>query len=299
MSHSDALAWLNALTDAAAGLPRERTLPPYWSQRRAGQAPSDLSLPTIVLRVRTLVGEFEKEGYLGETIGFDCVDGNGDTDSSLEQELGQRVGKPHLCSAAPDEWEEEDLFDFIEVMHDLTARPTIGYYHSYSNCGWHPVSFSSRSGQRLYRWKMNRLLDTTTLGLRLAESGEDTGRLVRVAAGDLAQLVDEVLEDAETESAETVAHAVALFRSRTGTRQSRRSAVVELAGVLEHRRSLLKQHLLTKDEAALFEIANRFDIRHRNDAQNTDYGDEFLDWIFYWYLATVQLTDRLLAGRQS
>ncbi len=28
-----------------------------------------------------------------------------------------------------------------------------------------------------------------------------------------------------------------------------------------------------------------------------DYDDKFLDWIFYWFLATVQLTDRLVASR--
>jgi hypothetical protein len=181
-------------------------------------------------------------------------------------------------------------------MHDLAARPTSGYYHGYSNCGWHPVRFSRRSGQRLYRWRMNILLDTTTLGLRLAESGEDIGRVVRITSADLAQLVDEVVAGAD-DSADTVAHAVALFRARTGTRQSRRSAVVELAGVLERRRDLLKQQLPAKDEAALFEIANKFDLRHRGDAQRADYGDELLDWIFYWYLATVQLTDRILARR--
>lgn len=299
MSHSDALAWLAALVDAAADLPRERATRPYWSQRRTGPGSPDSSLSTIVLRTRTLIREFEDGGYFAESIGYDCVDGNGDTASSPQEELAQRVGKPHLWTAAPDEWEEADLFDFIEVMHDLAARPTSGYYHSYANCGWHPSRFSRRSGQRLYRWRINRLLDTTTLDLRLAEHGEDTGRLVHVASGDLAQLVDEVLEDADTEAARAVAHAVALFRARTATRQSRRSAVIELAGVLERRRKLLKEHLLSKDESALFEIANKFDIRHRNEFQRGDYDDDFLEWIFYWYLSTVHLTNQLLTRRRS
>lgn len=298
MSRSDALAWLNTLVEAAADLPRERALAPYWSQRGSGHARPDSSLPTIVLRVRTLIAEFEKDGFFAEIIGYDCIDGAGDAESSLPQELARRVGKPHLSAAAPDEWDDADLFDFIEVMHDLAARPTLGYYHSYSNCGWHPVRFSRRSGQRLYRWMVNGLLDTTTLDLRLAESGEDTGRLVRVISGNVAQLVDEVIEDADTECANAVAHAVALFRARQATRQSKRSAVIELAGILERRRSLLKEHLLTRDESTLFEIANKFDIRHRSEAQKTDYDAEFLDWIFYWYLATVHLTNQILARPQ-
>jgi hypothetical protein len=42
----------------------------------------------------------------------------------------------------------------------------------------------------------------------------------------------------------------------------RRSAAITLAGVLEERRALLKAELLRDDEGALFQIANRFAIRH-------------------------------------
>jgi small-conductance mechanosensitive channel len=90
---------------------------------------------------------------------------------------------------------------------------------------------------------------------------------------------------------------VALFRSRAGTREERRSAIVALARILEDRRDLLKEHLTRKDEAALFDIANNYDLRHRNDRQVADYDDDFLEWIFYWYLATVTLTEKLLASR--
>ena len=91
-----------------------------------------------------------------------------------------------------------------------------------------------------------------------------------------------------------ISHAVSLFRARGASRQDRRAAVVELASILEERRSCLQANLLTKDESALREIANKFDLRHRNADQNADYGDEFLEWIFYWYLATIHLTDLLI-----
>ena len=41
---------------------------------------------------------------------------------------------------------------------------------------------------------MNRLLDTTTPRLRLAETGEDAGRMVRRVSGELGRLI----EDAKT-----------------------------------------------------------------------------------------------------
>ncbi|MGW1616541.1 hypothetical protein ACWCQZ_45340 [Streptomyces sp. NPDC002285] len=45
---------------------------------------------------------------------------------------------------------------------------------------------------------------------------------------------------------------------------------------------------------ALFEIANRYDLRQRGD-----YGEPFLDWIFWWYLATVELANRITADRRT
>jgi hypothetical protein len=69
--------------------------------------------------------------------------------------------------------------------------------------------------------------------------------------------------------------------------------------VLEDRRSLIKAELVSKDSGALFDIANNFDLRHRRADQRTDYDPAFLDWIFWWYLATIELTDQLLTRRDD
>jgi hypothetical protein len=65
--------------------------------------------------------------------------------------------------------------------------------------------------------------------------------------------------------------------------------------VLEERRALLKGVLYSGDEGALFEIANKFAIRHEGERQKSEYDPVFLDWIFWWYLATIELTDRVIA----
>jgi hypothetical protein len=142
---------------------------------------------------------------------------------------------------------------------------------------------------------VNRLLATSTLGLRLAEEGEDLGRLVRVEPTGLEDLPERALRAATPRTIDRVQHAIALFRSRTAGLEERRSAVIALAGILEERRGLLKTELLTKDEGALFAIANGFAIRHQRADQRGDYDSAFLDWLFWWYLDTVQLTDQLLA----
>lgn len=288
-----AIDWLLELAGDAAQLPRPQKPKPYYSQREAGPiTPENASPAVIAQRVYRLVRQFFDQDFFAETVGFDCVDGNGDTDSSPEDELERRVGKPALWNGTFED--VSDLCDFIEVFHDLSSRPTRGWVHQFCNCGWHPSAYSRKSGQALYRWRMNELLDSTTLGLRLADEGEDIGRMVRAPAGELSHLMAEALSH-ESSSRDDLVHAIALFRSRGATLQDRRSAIVTLAGVLEERRSMLKSELLSKDEGALFDIANNFNLRHRKADQHADYDEVYLDWVFYLYLATVRLTDQLRA----
>ncbi len=92
---------------------------------------------------------------------------------------------------------------------------------------------------------------------------------------------------------------MALFRSRGATEHDKRSACIALAGILEERRDLAKEYLHRKDEGALFHIANGFAIRHQDAKQLGAYDAMFLDWVFWYYLATVELTDRLLVRRDT
>jgi hypothetical protein len=62
---------------------------------------------------------------------------------------------------------------------------------------------------------------------------------------------------------------------------------------------LFKTSLFSGDEDALLTIANRFDLRHSNEKQHTDYDPAFREWVFWWYLATVDLTNRLLAHQSG
>jgi hypothetical protein len=177
--------------------------------------------------------------------------------------------------------------------------PRDSHFHSYSGCGWHYSAFSLDAGQVLYRWRVNRLLDRSELGLRLADEGDDAGRLVAVTDLARTDLASSMVSRTDRGTGDVVRHAIALFRGRDASEHEKRSAAVALAGVLEERRALLKAELMSKDEGALFEIANRFAVRHRNDAQQADYDPAFLDWVFWWYLATIELTDRILARGEA
>jgi hypothetical protein len=61
----------------------------------------------------------------------------------------------------------------------------------------------------------------------------------------------------------------------------------------------VKQHLAQKDKGALFTIADEFGIRHQNPGQQTNYDqDLYLEWIFYWYVSTINRRNRIAARRQ-
>lgn len=287
-------AWVAQLRSEAGTAPPAPPVRPYWSQR-AGAKPEKLTQATAMDRFVSLVEHLDRDDSLwAGAFGVDCPDGVGDPIEApsvqIEQLLGKKIGSgawPLGHSRAL--WSLDDFFDLIEVLHDLASWPGTWGSHNFGGCPGHPGDFSPGCGQALYRYQVNLLLDQSTLGVRIADAGEDRGRIVHVAAPDLEEVVDKVLDKPPSGFEDDVTHAVALFRSRGRDVASMRSAVVALAGVLERNRALLKEELLSRDEAAFFDIANNFDLRHRKADQRTDYDLMFLEWLFYWYLATVKL----------
>jgi hypothetical protein len=269
---------------------------PYWRERKAGQrAVAVLDRPAVVREFISLVGEFEEAGYFEKRFGKDCVDDPRDYSAGplLHRELGVEglwPLRPNLLT------KDIDLFfDVIEFLHDQVARPTSRYFHSFSGCGWHNETFEVKPGRVAYRWRVNKFLERSDLGLRLADEGEDVGRLVTVADDARADLVQAVVARDDGGPADQVRHALTLFRARGADRNQKRSAVVALALVLEERRyNVLEEALSKKDSGALFHIANGFHIRHQKADQKPDYDDFYLDWIFWLYLASIELTNRII-----
>jgi hypothetical protein len=269
---------------------------PYWSQRRSAglSEPRADSQEATVGQFVAMILDFVNRGYFEKAFDKDCVDAPSDVDPSVVIE--QALGVPDLWPPAPQRLTEDpDLFcDVVEVLHDLIARPRTRWMHAYAGCGWHHGDFSIEAGRTLYRWRVNRLLGRSDLGLHLADEGEDVGRLVTATDPARAELLRTAAQR-EDPIADRLRHAISLYRGRHATEHDKRSAVIVLSGVLEQRRTLIKKELLRKDEGDLFTIANTFAIRHQNEQQKSDYSVEFLDWIFWWYLATIELTDRLAA----
>ena len=105
---------------------------------------------------------------------------------------------------------------------------------------------------------------------------DESGRLVSVTGDARDDLVRRVLEIDEPIAGGRVRYAVQLFRSRDATVLDKHRATRALVDVLERRRELLKHALLSRDEGALFTIANPFEIRHLDARQNGGYESVFL-----------------------
>ncbi|MCX4970837.1 hypothetical protein OHA98_40055 [Streptomyces sp. NBC_00654] len=290
--------WLSELVKRASELRRAVEPRPYWPQRQGRGLSRDGSTPRDSRRgFERIISDFADSGYLVEVFGEECVDDSTELpDADASRVIERRLGIPGLWPLAPVTWDEDTFFGLIEVFHDLVSRPRTRRYHSYSGCGWHHSEFHNGPARILYRSKVNELLREAGIEYELAAEGEDLGRLVAITDDARSALVHQALTGSAPNITARVRHAVALFRARDAAAESKRSAIVTLAGILEERRALLKEQL-GRDEGALFEIANRYDLRHRKADQRGDYDEAFLDWIFWWYLGTVELTNRIIASR--
>lgn len=182
------------------------------------------------------------------------------------------------------------VYTLMEFFYDHTQRPRTYLIHA--GCGRHFDGHNRQAGRAVYQWRVNDLLERYGVPLRLAHDGVEHGRLVQHFGSGLDALADAHAAD-DVEAPNATAEAVRLYRERDASLHQKRSALTLLAGELEPRRQTIKTTVMKKDEAALFELANSYAIRHHRADQHEDYGVEYLDWIFWNFLATVDLMSRL------
>jgi hypothetical protein len=260
------------------------------------------------LDFRRLVARFLSDHFkndrLQEAFGYDCVDSGEvpgrlghDPDVFFESRLGFSVMPPERT--VPD-MEPDELFDFIEVLHDLVSLggEETGYHHTYSACGWHFREFSPQPAQQELRDTLNPLLARLEPPLELTQDGLIEDR----APDELQPLLDASLPASAPVDDVTsrVEAAVKRYRRSRGNIDDRKAAVRELADVLEFLRGQLKESMLSADGRALFNLANNFGIRHHNRSQRGDYDkDVWLEWVFYVYLASIHAVVRVVEQQRG
>jgi hypothetical protein len=277
---------------------------PYYSVR-SGNNPLVKYDLTILLRLfRDLYINFLKRDYFQEAFGYYCVD-NGDVPGILgidiEAQLFRRIRKDNLYPIQNkcESYTEEDLFDIIEFLYDFVSKPIegSGWYHEFSNCGWHDQKFEKIVGQEEYRIEINQLLQDYSTGFELSKEGN----ILILANEGLQDLLDLEAPSYDKENVDQkIEMAVGKYRNRHSSVNEKKDAIRDLADVLEFLRvemnELIKNgYLVNKDESDLFELANNFGLRHHDGKQKLSYDkDIWYPWMFYYYLSTIHAVIALI-----
>jgi len=191
---------------------------------------------------------------------------------------------------------EDHIFDTIEFLHDYISKPgewvlmtsETGFnYYDYEN-------YDAIGGQTEFREKVNDFLCDYKSGFELTSDGI----ILALGTDGLQNILDADIEPYDEKNVDKrVRDAIQRWRNRHLDINERRQAIRELADVFEwlKKSKKLEKALNRKDEAALFDIANNFAIRHHDPKQKRDYDQPiWYSWIFHFYLATYHAVIRIL-----
>jgi len=259
----------------------------YWS-RRQGITPS-LDIDQAARLVASLLTSFEQCDFFQEWFGKDCVDGSSEGKAGADPGafVERRTFRDDIWHPGKrwSDWDKDALFTAVEFFYDYVSQPTDGYIHGYANCGYHATAFDAAPARAEYRTEVNSILVHLEDGFELLQDGE----VVHQAPSGFEQLLKASPPPIPGKAYEMrLRSAIKKFRSRSASPDDRRDAVRDLADVLEYLRPEVKKVLTKKDDATIFEIANKFAIRHWDESQYDDYTRPvWLSWMFYFYLATI------------
>ncbi len=269
----------------------------YYSQRTG----KNLGTPKMTLEqarrmFKARFSGFEDKGFFQEDLGKYCPDNRvpGKFGGDVDGAIFLRLNKTDLWPV-DSHWEnysEDDLFDIIEFLYDHCSKGVESHYHDYYGCGAHYTKFDRKTGQAEYRTAMNEFLAVYDSGYELSDKGEV---LAKPEAG-FEDLMARPLASVDPKNFDgQVAAARRKFLGRHATSADRLDAIRDLAAALEFIRPEVEKLLTTKDAGDLYQIVNRFGIRHNKADQQTDYDQPiFYEWLFYYYLAAIHASVRLM-----
>lgn len=243
-----------------------------------------------------LYNDFDSKGYFQECFGYDCTDRDfvaGSLGKNIDAQIYRLLRKENLWPISEFvlfSYTEDDLFDVIEFLYDHVSKPVKGEYHSWNQCGWHYSEFDKIAGQADFAAKLNGILAEYGSGFELSPEG-----LILVKdETELAEIFDAQIPTDNENIKSKINIASQKYRQSRSNLDERRIAIRELADILEFLRGEIKTYLFSKDEDALFNIANNFAIRHDNDKQKRSYDqDIWYRWMFYFYSATIHAVLRM------
>ena len=275
---------------------------PYHSVRIGKSKVPKLDLDEFTTMFLNVYSEFNSKDYFQYGLGYECVDRaehqggkvGGNPDAFLFRKTGKKGLWPPRVRKESAPWlteeglyTEDDIFDLIEFLFDCVAKPIEGRMHSYNNCGYHVSKVDGPAGEAEFRAEINEILALYGSGYELAGDGEEAQIRILPASG-MQELVQTELPKYDPENVENkVVAATNRFLSRHSSHEERKEAVRALADVLEFLAPQIKAHFTTTEKSTLFNLINNFGIRHHNQIQQKDYDPVWLNWMYYFFLATI------------
>ena len=197
---------------------------------------------------------------------------------------------------------EDHIFDTLEFLYDRVSAPKGEMEWVTDETGWSYqdyLSYADEPGQKEFRGKVNAFLLEYKSGFELTKDGIILAR----GTGGLQHIMDaEIVPYDEINVDSKVRNAITKWRNRHLSLSEKKEAIRELADVFEWLKKTknLGNVLDSKDESALFDLANNFGIRHHNPNQKTNYDRAiWYSWIFHFYLATYHAAIRLLLKKEE
>jgi hypothetical protein len=263
----------------------------YYSSRNR-QAP--LTLAELHWKLQNLYLLFRDQDY------FKCKARI--TKSDLPEEIKHAAAVALTFQPFPvTDWREDDvtedhIFDVLEFLFDHVSKPgeivdmTTDTGWNYSDYG----TYDDEAGQKEFREQANAFLCDYGPGFELSKEGT----VLALGTQGLQHILDaEIVPYDEANVDSKVRRAILKWRNRRLSVAEKKEAIREIADVFEWlKKTRGLEHVLDKkDDAAIFELANKFAIRHHNPQQETNYDRNiWYAWMFHFYLATYHAAIRLL-----
>jgi hypothetical protein len=275
---------------------RDKMTRRYYSSRNK---PKSLTIDELYQKLQSLYLLFRNKDYFKHKAGI--VKENL-PDSILHEAALELTFQPFpITKWSPETITEDHIFDTIEFLYDRVAKP--GEMVGMTNeTGWNYYDYENyddEKGKEEFREKVNAILGEYKTGFELTQAGTilamGTQGLQHILEADIVPY-DEVNVDSK------VRNAITKWRNRYLSLSEKREAIRELADVFEWLKKTknLGDVLDSKDESALFDIANNFSIRHHNPNQKANYDQTiWYSWIFHFYLATYHAAIRLLMKKEK
>lgn len=268
----------------------------YYSSRTK---PKSLTLEELYQKLQNLYLLFRDKDFLKKKTG---ITNDNIPDAILHEAALDLTFQPFpITKWSQDSITEDHIFDTLEFLYDHVSKP--GEFVGMTNgTGWNYYDYDTyddETGQEEFKNKTNVFLAEYKTGFELTKEGII---LARGTDGLQHILEAEIIPYDEINVDSKVRNAIAKWRNRHLSLSEKKEAIRELADVFEWLKKTkeLDTVLNSKDESALFDLANNFGIRHHNPNQKTNYDHAiWYSWIFHFYLATYHAAIRLLIKKEK